>query len=332
MTSFLVHLRNGVNFSVENGQSLLDGSLDAKVVLPYSCREGRCSACMCKVKQGATFALKEEAGLTAEQKSQGWILSCVRSLKSDVVLDVEDLTALNFPKAQTLPCKISQIRRLSDDVVSVNLRLPPASNFQYNAGQYVEVIGGGGIRRSYSIANAPVVDKTLELQIRRVDNGAMSQYWFKKARVNDLLRIRGPLGTFCLRDVRGKHLILLATGTGIAPIKAMLENLHELDSAKQPQRISLYWGGRTPSDQYWDPRELKVTMHYKFVLSRPGNGQQHQGYVQDIAMRDFSDFSNAVVYACGSPIMIADSQRQLTMSGLSESNFFADAFVVSGAS
>ena len=225
MTSFLVSLKDGGRFNVEEGQSLLEGALLSAVTLPYSCREGRCSACMCKVKQGETIPLQEETGLTADQKSQGWILSCVRSLKSDVVLDVEDLTALNFPKVQTLPCKINQIRRLADDVVNLHLRLPPTSNFQYNAGQYVDVIGSGGIRRSYSIANGPTADKTLELQIRRVDSGAMSEYWFEKAKINDLLRIRGPLGTFCLRDIRGKHVILLATGTGIAPIKAILEHL-----------------------------------------------------------------------------------------------------------
>ncbi len=330
MTSFLVHLQDGVSFSVEEGQSLLEGALQSTITLPYSCREGRCSACMCKVKQGETIPLQEETGLTADQKSQGWILSCVRSLRSDVVLDVEDLTSLNFHKAQTLPCKINKIIRLTDDVVNVHLRLPPTSSFQYNAGQYVDVIGADGVRRSYSIANAPLPDKILELQIKRVDAGAMSQYWFEKAKINDLLRIRGPLGTFCLRDIRGKHVILLATGTGIAPIKAILEHLRELDPVYQPQQISLYWGGRFASDQYWDPQELKVPMDYKFVLSREKNNSNNQGYVQDIVLRDISDFSNAVVYACGSTAMIADSQRRLVMSGLSASDFFADAFVVSG--
>lgn len=330
MTSFLVHIQDGLSFSVQEGETLLGGSLRSAVVLPYSCREGRCSACMCKVKQGETIPLQEEMGLTADQKSHGWILSCVRSLKTDVVLDVEDLTVLNLAKSQTLPCKVSQINRLSDNVVTVHLRLPPASNFQYKAGQYVEVIGDGGVRRSYSIANAPAADKVLEFQIRRVDSGTMSQYWFEKVKINDLLRIRGPLGTFCLRDVRAKHLILLATGTGIAPIKAMLEHLRVLDPANQPKQISLYWGGRVAFDQYWDPQQVKVPIDYKFVLSRKNGDQKHGEYVQDSVLRDVSDFSNAVVYACGSPAMIADAQRRLVMSGLSASNFYADAFVVSG--
>jgi CDP-4-dehydro-6-deoxyglucose reductase len=331
MTSFLVHLQGGLSFSVEEGESLLEGAMRSTVVLPYSCREGRCSACMCKVEQGETIPLQEETGLTAEQKSQGWILSCVRSLKSDVVLDAEDLSTLNLPKAKTLPCKINQIKRLTDDVLNVHLRLPPTSNFQYKAGQYIEVIGAG-VKRSYSIANVPDANNVLELQIRRVDSGIMSQYWFEKAKVNDLLRIRGPLGTFCLRDVRGKHLILMATGTGIAPIKAMLEHLCVLDPANQPRRISLYWGGRMASDQYWDPRQLKVTIDYKFVLSTESADQKHKFYIQDAVLRDVSDFSDAVVYACGSPVMIADAQIQLGMSGLSATHFYADAFVVSGTS
>ncbi len=330
MKNFMINLKGGVVFPVKDGLTLLDAAHQSKVVIPYSCKGGRCSACKCQVIQGETVALREETGLTAEQKSNNWILSCVRVPKSDVVLDIEDLSYFNMPDVRTLPCKIHQIKQLTADVIGVHLRLPPNSDFLYLAGQYVEVIGSDGVKRSYSIANAPASSKLLELQIKRIHGGLMSHYWFENAQVNDLLRIKGPLGTFCLRNVNVKHLIFLATGTGIAPAKAILESLTKDGAAKLPEKISLYWGARQSSNFYWNPKVLKLKVDFKPVLSRERRCTEHYGHVQNALLKDVSQLSDAAVYACGSQDMITDAHKKLVSFGLLDSHFYSDAFVESG--
>ena len=195
---------------------------------------------------GTSVALHEELGLTESEKAEGWILSCVRSATSDMVLEVEDLGGVSLPAAKTVPCRIQELKRLANDVMQIRLHLPPTADFSYLPGQYIDVIGPAGIRRSYSLANAHGTDKHLELHVRAVPGGAMSEYWFQQAKVNDLLRLNGPLGTFFLRQVAGLDLVFLATGTGIAPVKSMFEGISALSADKQPRSVTLYWGGRKP--------------------------------------------------------------------------------------
>lgn len=240
---------------------------------------------------------------------------------------------LELPPAKTLPCRVHTLNRLAPDVMQVVLRLPPTVDFAAVPGQYIDVIGPGGMRRSYSLAAADVSTRLLVLHIRAVDNGAMSAYWFSQAKVNDLLRLHGPLGTFCLRPSAGRDLVFLATGTGIAPIKAMLETLATLPAESQARSISVYWGGRSVADLYLDTVGTAATLHYVPVLSRADvdwNGSR--GYVQDVLLAEGRALDNAVVYACGSPAMIHDAQAQLVLAGLAEANFFSDAFVSSSHS
>jgi CDP-4-dehydro-6-deoxyglucose reductase len=323
----------GRSFSSAAGQSILDAAAGSGIALPYSCRTGRCSTCKCKVRSGASTALHDELGLTAEEKAEGWILSCVRSAEDDLTLDVEDLGNVKLPEAKTLPCRIHTLEPLAPDVMHVKLRLPPTADFTALPGQYIDVIGPGGIRRSYSLAAADLSGKILELHIRAVDNGAMSAYWFGQAKVNDLLRLRGPLGTFFLRPPAGQDLVFLATGTGIAPVKAMLEELATLPATAQPRSVSVYWGGRTAADLYLDSAALAGARAYVPVLSRADEDWSGaRGHVQQVLLAGGARLAGAIVYACGSPAMIRDAKIQLVQAGLEESNFFSDAFVSSSAS
>jgi CDP-4-dehydro-6-deoxyglucose reductase len=193
------------------------------------------------------------------------------------------------------------------------------------------VIGPGGIRRSYSVANAPASDNQLQLHIRAVQSGAMSQYWFDQAKVNDLLRIHGPLGSFLTRPLIGLHLVFLATGTGIAPVKAMLEQLATDPLDKQPLSATLYWGGRAPQDLYADPSQWHPSLRYVPVLSRaPGYWTGARGHVQKALLDDKLDWANTVVYACGSDAMIQSAKTELTQASLPTKRFYSDAFVPSG--
>jgi CDP-4-dehydro-6-deoxyglucose reductase len=326
----VVKLSTGVEFPAVAGKSLVDAALLAGITLPHSCKTGRCSTCKCKVLQGETAALQIETGLTDEEKAEGWILSCVRSAQTDVTLEVEDLGNVVLPPSKTLPCRISSIDRLATDVVRVILRLPPTADFRSIPGQYIDVIGPGGVRRSYSLANANTADKILELHIRAVDGGIMSDYWFKHAKANDLLRLNGPLGTFFLRDLEQLHLVFLATGTGIAPVKAMLESLTNTAPEQAPQSVTVFWGGRTAEDLYFDPQAIPAGHRFVPVLSRAASGWAGvSGYVQNAFLATQPDLARTAVYACGSDAMIRSAKASLFAAGLPDTRFFADAFVPS---
>lgn len=326
-----IQLSNGKAFEVATDESLLDAATKAAVPLPYSCKTGRCSTCKCKVISGETDLLLPETGLTEADKAEGWILGCARKAISDVVLEVEDLGGVNLPPIKTHPCRISHLEKLAPDVLKVVLRLPPNAVFDYIPGQYVDVIGPGGVRRSYSLANAPKADNALELHIRAVEGGAMSQYWFNEAVVNDLLRLHGPQGTFYMRDVSHRDLIFLATGTGMAPVKAIMEALPNLPKDQHPQSITVLWGGRQEPDLYFDVSAMPGNHQYRPVLSRASaEWQGERGYIQDALLRMKSDLGNCAVYACGSDAMIHSAKATLTAAGLSSKRFYSDAFVCSG--
>lgn len=330
---YKVSLVAGRSFVSPRGVSLLDAASSAGVALPHSCKTGRCSSCKTKILMGQTQVLQPELGLSAVEKLEGWVLSCVRAACTDVTLDVEDLGDVVFPPSKTWACRISQIDRWAPDVVRVLLRLPPSATFTFLAGQYIDVIGFNGLRRSYSLANASAAGNTLELHIRSVPSGEMSDYWFNQAQVNDLLRFHGPLGTFFLRPMESLDLVFLATGTGIAPIKAMLESIEEMPLRQRPRSITVFWGGRSAQDLYWDVKSVPVDHRYIPVLSRPQPAWEGElGYVQDIFCAQKPELTNAIVYACGSNNMIQSAREKLTQAGLCPSRFFSDAFVCSSSS
>ena len=322
---------SGRRYDAKPDESLLDAALRQGVVLDYSCRTGRCSSCKGRVRSGETAALHDEIGLSIEDRAHGFILTCVRQACGPVELEIDDLGDVILPEAKTLPCRIQSIERLSHDVVRVVLRLPPTAALDFLPGQYIDVIGAEGLRRSYSIANAPRKDKQIELHIREVPDGAMSRYWFQQAKASDLLRLRGPLGTFFLRSQAGKDLVLLATGTGIAPVKAILEGVAGLAEDAFPRSITVYWGGRHHKDLYWQPPDMPG-LRYVPVLSRADDTWTGaRGHVQDAMLRDHAYLADTLVYACGSDAMIHGAQAKLHAAGLPERQFHSDAFVCSAA-
>jgi CDP-4-dehydro-6-deoxyglucose reductase len=281
------------------------------------------------VISGTTVAMQDEVGLTDEERANGFILTCVRRACESVELDLDDLGDIELPVSKTLPCRIQSLERLSYDVLRVMLRLAPGSSLNFLPGQYVDVIGSGGLRRSYSIANARRGDEQLELHIREVPDGEMSNYWFRLAKTNDLLRLRGPLGTFFLRDQADMDLVMLATGTGIAPVKSILEGLVLQMQESQPRSVTVYWGGRRREDHYLQLPEYP-RLRFVPVLSRAdASWLGARGHVQDVMLTDRQDFSRTLVFACGSTAMIHNAQAKLHDAGLPARQFRSDAFVCS---
>ena len=323
-----VTLCNGTTFECQPEQTLLDAARIRGIAIEHSCRTGRCGVCKARVISGNTHLLKPELSLTDEESAGDYILTCCRTAETDTELDIEDLGALGKLQIRTLPCRIEALQRLSADVIEVILRMPPTRTLEYLAGQYIEVIGKDGLRRSYSIANAPQQDGQISLHIRKVASGQMSRYWYGEARINDLLRMEGPLGTFSLRSNAQSQLILLATGTGIAPIKALLEQLATNPEQNTYANIRLYWGGRTEHDIYWKPDFPSLAVNFTPVLSRANSDWRGGiGYVQQVILDDGVNLDDAVIYACGSEAMIHSAQELLVQHGLSRKNFYSDAFL-----
>jgi CDP-4-dehydro-6-deoxyglucose reductase len=327
----LITLTSGKNFQSQVGSTLLQSAEQANISLLYSCKNGRCSTCKCKVLAGKTYALGIESGLSSKEQEDGWILSCMRSAETDLLLEIDDLVNIKLPLPNTLPCKIKEIKLLATDDIKVILRLPPTSNFQFIPGQYVEVIGPNGTRRSYSLANFTASDNSIEMHIRAISCGVMTDYWFNQAKQNDLLRIRGPFGTFFLRESFGVDLYFLATGTGISPVKAILDSLANIKIDQRPKSVTLIWGGRNSQDLYLEINSTLENFLYVPVHSRPNdywNGAK--GYVQNVLLNLSPNLTNAFVYACGSDSMIKSTKSLLADAGLPRRRFYADAFVSSG--
>jgi CDP-4-dehydro-6-deoxyglucose reductase len=326
----VVTLSNHKQFAAAAETSLLDAAKAQGLVLEHSCRTGRCGACKAKVINGETQILKAEESLDENEMNAGFILTCCRTAVNDIELDIEDLGLLASIKIQTLPCKIDQLNLLAPDVMQIFLRLPPTNQFNYLPGQYIDVIARSGVRRSYSIANALRADGKLELHVRAVTHGQMSQYWFNEAKTNDLLRLEGPHGTFCFHPKPEKNIVFLATGTGIAPIKSILEEFSNNAELVQKKNIYIYWGGRILADLYWQPDFANLNIAFRPTLSRASNDWDgRHGYVQDAVIADVIDLHDSVVYACGSDTMIHTAKKLLVTQGLNPNNFYSDAFVSS---
>lgn len=325
-----VTLLNNKFFTAYGDGNLLDEARKNGFLLEHSCRTGRCGVCKARVTSGTTTPVQVEESLSQEEVDQGYILTCCRTAETDVRLAVEDLGRLASIQTKTLPCRISELGLLTDDVIRIVLRVPPNNPLDYVAGQYIDVIGSGGARRSYSIANARRADDRLELHIRKVPDGLMSEYWFNKASLNDLLRMEGPLGTFSYRETSAKNIVFLATGTGIAPVKAILEELALEPELTVGKKLFIYWGGRTQSDIYREFDFDTIDVSFIPVLSRASpDWHGRVGYVQHCVLEDGLDLTSTDVYACGSEAMINAAKKLLIDNGLSQSQFYSDAFVSS---
>ena len=326
---------SGKSYSAPDGKTILDSGLVAGINLPYSCRAGTCRTCKGKVIEGSVdFGGAHPFYLTEEQKAQGFALLCKAKPLSDVVVQVEELD-LRRMEPRKVPCRIKRITFPAPDVAVLELRLPMNENLRFAAGQFVDIQLPGDRKRSYSIASAPraegVID--LELHIRHVRGGAFTDRLFTTSMEGQMLQFIGPLGSFYLREEDDKPIIFLASGTGFAPIKSMVEYARAR-GLRRP--IKLYWGCRQAPDLYMDDlaREWADTIadfEYIPVLSEPSHSNDwhgRTGLVHQAVMDDLPDLSNHLVYACGGPLMINAARSDFCRKrGLPEAQFLADAFL-----
>jgi CDP-4-dehydro-6-deoxyglucose reductase len=335
----------GREFSVEGDETILAAALRAGIGLPYSCKSGTCGTCKSTVLDGRwTQGPHSASALSAEEAARGRLLVCCSQPQTDLVIEARELTGFGDIPVRKMPCRVARIERPADDVAIVHLQLPANERLQFRAGQYLEFILKDGVRRSYSMATAPHADVQLALHIRHMPGGAFTDTLFglkgPAIKERDILRFEGPLGTFFLREDSRKPIVLLASGTGFAPIKAIAEHVfHKRANVDEPDRaarkVTLYWGCRARKDLYMDdlPRHWAAeqpNFTYVPVLSEPRPDDDwtgRTGLVHQAVMADLPDLSGVQVYACGAPVMVDAARADFTSRcGLPEDEFFADAF------
>ena len=326
----------GRQFEVQRDEAILPAAIRQGIGLPYGCRDGACGSCKSKLIEGRVIhGAHQLKALSVDEESAGFILTCCATPQTDCVVEARSVPGAGEYPVLKMPSRVLSLERPSYDVAVLRLQLPANQSLQYKAGQYVEFILRDGARRSYSMANAPHElgsPPAIELHIRHMPGGKFTDHVFSAMKEKDILRMEGPFGSFFLREDSDKPLILLASGTGFAPIKALLQHLQHIGSTRQ---AVLYWGGRHKTDLYHDDwcRQAVASMpqlRYVPVLSEASaadawNGRQ--GFVHRAVMEDFADLSGHQVYACGAPVMVDAARRDFTQQrGLPADEFFADSF------
>jgi CDP-4-dehydro-6-deoxyglucose reductase, E3 len=325
---------SGHTFDVAEGEAVLTAALRQDLVLPYGCRNGACGSCKGKIVEGQVdYGVHQKKALTDEEKAQGKALFCQARPLTDLVIEARAIGAAKDIRIKMLPCRVQKMERLAEDVMVVYLRLPANERLQFLAGQYIEFLLKDGSRRSFSMGNAPHDDEFIQLHVRHVPGGQFTDHVFGKMKERDILRLEGPLGTFFLREDSPKPVVFVASGTGFAPIKSIIEHALRKGVARP---MTLYWGGRRPKDLYMNELPQKWAtehpMHLRYVPvisdALPEDGWTGRtGFVHCAVMEDFPDLSAHQVYACGVPVMVDAARRDFTgQCRLPEEEFFADSF------
>ncbi len=332
--SYRVKIRNtGHEFSAEEGSSILQAAMDAGLVLPYGCRDGACGSCKGMLVEGELdYGTYSEKALTPEERAAGYALFCQGKPKSDVVIEAREVRKAGDIQVRMLPARVHRIERAADDVVLILLKLPAAERLQFLPGQYLDILLKDGTRRSFSMGNAPHDDEFIQLHVRHVAGGSFTDHVFGKMKERDILRFQAPFGTFYLREDSDKPIVFVASGTGFAPIKSIIENAFKHGITRP---MTLYWGGRRPKDLYMNDLATNwAAQHPGFryvpVISDALAEDQwtgRTGFVHRAVMEDFPDLSAHQVYACGVPVMVDAARKDfISRCSLPENEFFCDSF------
>ncbi len=327
---------SGKLFQVERDEPVLAAAIRQGIGLPYGCRDGACGSCKCRLLEGRVIHGAHQAkALSEQEEADGFVLTCQATPQTDLVLEARTVPGAGDFAVRKMPSRVISIDKVAPDVAILKLQTPSNDAFLYRAGQYLEFILRDGSRRSYSMATAPLPNAekpAVELHIRHLPGGKFTDLVFSTMKEKDILRAEGPFGSFFLRDDSDKPIVLLASGTGFAPIKAIIELL---ESQKNQRKATLYWGCRHRADLYLHDWALAAAarlqnLTYIPVLSEPKPDDEWKGrtgFVHQAVMHDLPDLMHHQVYACGAPIMVDSAQHDFVVKcGLPDDEFYADAF------
>jgi CDP-4-dehydro-6-deoxyglucose reductase len=324
------------SFSVERDEAILAAAIRQGIGLPYGCRDGACGSCKSRLLQGRVIhGAHQQKALSAAEEEAGFVLTCCAAPQTDCEIEARSVPGAGEYPVLKLPSRVLSITKPAVDVAVMRLQLPANQNLQYRAGQYVEFILQGGVRRSYSMANAPHLlgsPPAIELHLRHMPGGRFTDHAFGTLKEKDILRMEGPFGSFFLREESVKPIVLLASGTGFAPIKAIIEHIQH-KAITRP--AVLYWGARRKADLYMHDWALQAAssmpnLRYVPVLSESSAEEDwtgRTGFVHNAVMADLPDLSGHEVYACGAPLMVEAAEHDFVVRCMLPADaFFADSF------
>lgn len=320
-------------FEARPSQTILEASIAAGVNLPYGCRSGSCGNCKGDIISGEIdYGEYAASALTDAEKAAGKALFCCAHPLTDVVIECREIASDVIPP-RILPTRVERKVQLSHDVMALFLKLPSSDHLQFKAGQYIEFLLKDGKRRAFSIANAPHVDNLLELHLRLIPGGQFTEYVFNEMPEKAILRIEAPFGSFFLREDSTKPIIMVAGGTGFAPIKGIIEHMLHRNIQRD---VILYWGALTKQDLYmpalpeaWAAEYPNITFIPVLSDAKPEDqwqgrtGYVHQAVLDDFVATGLADFE---VYCCGAPAMVEVAHASFIEAGLVEDAFLSDAF------
>ena len=344
---FKVRLRpSNVEFNVESEETILSAALKVGLVVPYGCKNGACGSCKASIVGGTVdYGDHQKRALSEYEKNNNGLLLCTAKPLSNIEITANLISATKENEPKKMPCRVEKIEIVTEDIAIIRLKLPANQSFSYLPGQYVDILLKDGKRRSYSMANMPNQENVIELHIKHNPGGLLTDSIFDNKssespilKEKNILRLEGPLGTFYFRENSKEKILFIASGTGIGPIKAIIENLISENFSRE---VILYWGVRSPNDLYileiiesWKNSLLNFT--FVPVVSDAKTEDKwkgREGYVHSAIMDDQISLKNFSVYACGSPLMVNAAYDAFTKSrDLDKDHFFSDAFTVASDS
>jgi len=313
---------------VPAGATILDAALDAGISYPFGCQSGNCGACKSQLVKGeVTMGGYSEFALSDEEKARGLILAC-RAVPRDAceVAWLEEDDLIVHPR-RLLACKVVALDDATHDIKRVRLEIALGGPFDFSAGQFASVTFEGCPPRDYSMANVPG-DPILEFHIRRTAGGATSAHVWEKLKVGDSVRVEGPFGPSYLRESHRGPIIAVAGGSGMAPIKSIVERALQ---KQLPQHIYLYFGVRGERDLYLHDHFAALAgkhanLHFIPVLSEGGGSSLRQGLVHEAVAQDFDEVDGCKAYLAGPPVMVEAATLLLEQRGMRRVDIHADAF------
>lgn len=320
-------------FTVNQGESVLDAALHQGIMLPYSCKNGTCGSCKCQIESGEVhYPFRPPLALSRSEIADGQALLCQAEPTEDLVINAREIEAVKDLQIRKMPARVIEKTLLAHNVMRLVIKLPAAQRLQFLAGQYIDVLLPDSIRRAFSIASPPQREDEIELHVRHVDGGGFTSWVFDELQVRDLLRIEGPLGTFFIRhDTDNRPMILMGGGTGIAPLKSMIEDLLAHDSSRP---LHLFWGVRTQDELYMQDQAMQWAdenchIQYTSALSEPAAGStthSFEGFVHEAVLDQYPDLSPYDIYMSGPPIMIDSAREAFIANAADKRRIFFDSF------
>jgi len=321
--------RHGDPVDVEVGQTILEAALAAGVPYPHGCRSGNCGACKSRLHAGEVeMAPYSEFALTPAEAGEGLVLACRAVPWSDAEIEWLDPNETVVHPLRVMTCRVVAIEDMTHDIKRIRLEIVSGGPFTFSAGQYAALTFEGQKPRDYSMANRPD-EPELEFHIRRTGAGGASHFVAERLKVGDLVRVEGPYGSSHLRASHAGPIVAIAGGSGLAPMKAIVEEALALGRG---QPVALYFGARAERDLYLEDHfaglaALHANFRFVPVLSEPrGPTSRRTGFVHEAVAADYADFDGMKAYIAGPPPMVEAAARLLQERGMRHQDIHADAF------